>query len=263
MQMLMAAIQLAVRWSLWAVILEIASVASTLILVVGAALEYRPILEKLAYLLKKAILLKANEFERCILKEMARHSLGPVLVVLGIAGELIFGLGAFIAQDFETTEIQQQAGEAAKSATIAKNAADATLDDLAVLESRVSGRQIFDTLPIKSLRLEGKVVHVMSGDTEEAKAFCRSISVALHDFAGMDTKPACGSSYAESGTIARGPSPSESAALAAALTEATHFHFSTIVPPEWNIPNDELRVLIGPQPSFTIKPTAQKKNISP
>lgn len=191
---------------------------------------------------------------------------GTLLVLLGVLGEGvsegIFGIADTRLRKFDENAIataESKAGDAATSATIAKNAADDALNDLAILESRVSGRQIFDTTPIKALRLKGKVVYVVSGDIEEAKSFCKSISAALHATAGMDAKPSCLSTYAGSETIVRGPSFSESQALAKALTEATHFPFTTAVPPDWNVPNNTLRVFVGPQPSFVIKPKPTNK----
>lgn len=157
--------------------------------------------------------------------------------------------------------VTQQAGTASSSASIAKTAADAALNDLYILESRVSGRQIIDTTPIKSLRLKAKVVYVVSGDTEEAKSFCNSIAATLQDNAGMNIKPMCQSTYAGAETIVRGPSFSESQALAIALREATHFPFATLVPPHWNGPNtnDDLKVFVGPQPPVVFKPRPTEK----
>jgi hypothetical protein len=172
----------------------------------------------------------------------------------------------------ENLKLQKQAGDAAKSAhyaaadaTIAKDAAASAIHDLAILQSLVSGREIFDTTPIKELRLKGKLVHVMSGDLEEAKSFCKSISDDLHGIAGMDTKPSCQSAYPNSETGVSGPSLPESRALAKALTEATHFSFKVIRPdPMSSRIADDLKVLIGPKPSFTIKPTTKKQdNIRP
>jgi hypothetical protein len=146
--------------------------------------------------------------------------IGFILVAVGVAAEGVFegcmGIADTRLRQFDESAIataESKAGDAATSAAIAKNAADDALQDLAILESRVSGRQIFDTTPIKALRLRGKVVYVASGDIEEAKSFCKSISAALYSTAGMDSKPSCRSTYAGSETIVRGPSFSESQAL--------------------------------------------------
>lgn len=155
--------------------------------------------------------------------------------------------------------VTQESGDAAKSAHDARLDADQARYDLAILRSLVSGRQM---RPLKGLRLKGKLVYVESGDAEEAKSFCRSISAALHDIAGIATKPMCGSTYPLSDTVVRGPSLPESKTLAKALSEATHFRFKAL-------PNDSaslyngLRVLVGPQPPFTIKPTPKRQNNNP
>jgi hypothetical protein len=101
--MFMAAIAIAFRWS-WIVVFETLSAASTLTLVVGAIIEYKPKLAQIAFLLKKLLLGRITPFERCALGAISRHTIGPMLVVLGIGGELVFGLGAFIAQEVESTQ---------------------------------------------------------------------------------------------------------------------------------------------------------------
>jgi hypothetical protein len=198
-----------------------------------------------------------------------------VLVAGGIVGELVVGVKiTFINGELRSKSatlrsdsdqllavVTQEAGSAASSAAIAGDAASSAIDDLRVLQSLVSGRQVFDAAPLTKLRLNGKLVYVMSGDSEEAKSFCKSVSADLHDIAGINTKPSCQSAYAESETIVRGPSLPESKALAKALTEATHFPFK-VIPPDRSIPDLDLRVFIGVQPSFVIKQKPTKQSNS-
>lgn len=67
-----------------------AAVVSALILTIGAVIEYRHQLKLLALLGAKWLLRKATPFEVCALKKILLHGLGPILVVVGIAGEVIF-----------------------------------------------------------------------------------------------------------------------------------------------------------------------------
>jgi len=100
----MVAAILAIRWSLsdiWnnASFLEIAAACSTLTLIGGAVLEEWPKLKQMGLLTAKVIAFRSTSFERCVLKKLVRHSTGIILVVAGIAGELIFETRTFIVED--------------------------------------------------------------------------------------------------------------------------------------------------------------------
>lgn len=138
----MVAAFLAMRWSLsdiWnnARFLETAAAVSTLVLIVGAIHEDWTKLKKIGFLTAKCILFRSNSFERCVLRKLLLHSIGAILVVLGIAGELIFETRTFIIEDRETAVLTEEAGDAATSA---RNAvADAkTAHDLAQSVSTVA-----------------------------------------------------------------------------------------------------------------------------
>lgn len=245
---------------------------SAFVVAVGVALEGPEILHEIWPTLFSFLFLTSHDrlrsFERAIKKI---GMVGWLLVVAGVAGELIFeGLQNRAEGQLQTfsdillkearlnAEVaKQSATDAANSATIARDAASSAIDDLRILQSLVSGRQVFDTAPLVKLRLSGRLVYVMSGDAEEAKSFCKSVSADLHDIAGMNTEPSCQSAYAESETIVRGPSLPESTALAEALTEATHFPFRAVAG-DAGVPELKLKVLIGPQPSFVIRQKAYK-----
>jgi hypothetical protein len=79
--------------------LQWASAISALTLTLGAIAEYKDKLNALAKLFLKLVLLRSNAFERCTLCKLFGHSIGPLLVVLGIAGELIFGTRSFIVDN--------------------------------------------------------------------------------------------------------------------------------------------------------------------
>jgi hypothetical protein len=124
----MVAASLAMRSSLsgiWnnAAFLEIASALSTLVLIVGAVLEEWPKLKKIGPLATKLIVIRITAFEWCVLKKLVAHSIGAILVVVGIVGELVFETRTFIVEDRETATISKEAGDAKLSALEAANAA--------------------------------------------------------------------------------------------------------------------------------------------
>src|SRR5579872_1923034 len=117
----MVAASLAIRWSLSDIwnnsgFLEIASALSTLVLIIGAVVEEWPKLKQIGVLLAKLLLLRSTKFERCALGKLILHSIGALLVVAGIVGELVFETRTFIVEDRETTRLETEA-------TNAKNAA--------------------------------------------------------------------------------------------------------------------------------------------
>lgn len=114
-QILTVAALSAPRWSfsslwnsLWA--LQWAAVLSALILTVGAVAEYWEKLKALTLLIGKWVLRKSTPFDRCVLKKMLIHSAGPILVVLGIAGDFVFEGRAFILEDRQEEQAQRIVG---------------------------------------------------------------------------------------------------------------------------------------------------------
>ena len=113
--------------------LQWAAAISTAILTIGAVIEYWPFIKNIVVLTSKLFLLRTNAFERCTLRRMLFHSTGPLLVTIGIAGELLFETRAFIVEDEESAamidsvQTAKQAASAAKDdAQRAKNTADAS-----------------------------------------------------------------------------------------------------------------------------------------
>jgi hypothetical protein len=72
-------------WSRLA-ILQWCAAISTLTLTAGAIIEYWEKLKHLCRLFLKLVLLRSNEYERCTLRRLFLHTIGPILVVFGIAG---------------------------------------------------------------------------------------------------------------------------------------------------------------------------------
>ena len=116
------------RWSLsdiWNNVrfFEIASALSTLILIFGAVLEEWPKLKQIMSLTAKLILFRSSVFERCVLKKLVIHSFGAIMVVAGIAGELLFETRTFILEDRGTETLSTEVGRAKQSANDAAVAA--------------------------------------------------------------------------------------------------------------------------------------------
>jgi len=122
--------------------LQAAAVISTLVLMIGAGVEYWYKLKFLAFLLLKWILRKSTPFDRCALRRLLLHSVGPILVVLGIAGEFIFEGRTFIVEDREEEQarnivgsLEEQAESAQKSLGVIEdqeNAAKKENDELII-----------------------------------------------------------------------------------------------------------------------------------
>jgi hypothetical protein len=72
---------------------------SALILTVGVLIEYGVQLKQLGKLYWKWVRRKATPFDNCVLRKMSVQLLGPILVVIGVAGDVIFEIRLFIIED--------------------------------------------------------------------------------------------------------------------------------------------------------------------
>ncbi len=135
----MLAVSLAALWSasvgIWSnpKWLEFLSALSTIILVVGAVIEEWPKLQQIGALTAKVVAFCSTQYDRYFLKKLLAHSLGAILVVVGIAGELIFETRTFIVEDRETATLQKEAGDAKRSAQDASVAAGQAVQSLALV----------------------------------------------------------------------------------------------------------------------------------
>jgi hypothetical protein len=75
---------------------EVAAVVSALVLAIGAVIEYWSKIKLLTLLALKWILRRSTPFDRCTFCRLLFHSVGPILVVLGIAGEFVFEGRTFV-----------------------------------------------------------------------------------------------------------------------------------------------------------------------
>jgi hypothetical protein len=113
----MFAMSLAARWStpewIWnnPKSLEFLSAISTLILIAGAVIEEWSKLKQIGLLTAKVLAFRSTAFERCVLKKLVTHSIGAILVVVGIVGELVFETRTFIVEDKEATAANLEIGK--------------------------------------------------------------------------------------------------------------------------------------------------------
>ncbi len=117
-----------------------AAAVSAVVLTLGAVLEYRHQLKLLALLSSKWLLRKATPFEVCALKKLLLHTLGPILVVVGIAGDFVFGARTFILENRQELGAEQTIASL-KNATSANERETAqlrhdNLDLLALIQPR-------------------------------------------------------------------------------------------------------------------------------
>jgi len=112
---------------------EVAAVVSALVLAIGAVIEYWSKIKLLALLGLKWILRRSTAFDRCTFRKLLIHSIGPILVVLGIAGEFVFEGRTFV---LEYRQEQQSEN------TVASLKARASANDLEAAQLRKDGEQL-------------------------------------------------------------------------------------------------------------------------
>jgi hypothetical protein len=194
---------------------------------------------------------------------------GLILVVVGVVGEWRYGAKLEDAHEAvheydlaKLTDADQKAGDAAKSAKIAKDAADGAVSDFLVLRSLVSARHI---LPAKRAafigrlrQLSGTTVIIESQNGEpEAEAFCKALAAAMQSpTTGITPLVACGArggAAIPAGVIIKGPDFSASESIAKAIRDAS----GTIViaqPRGAGDTDNRLWIFVGPKNPFWIEP---------
>jgi hypothetical protein len=101
---------------------------SALVLTLGAVIEDWSKLKQLTRLLWRLVLLRSNPFERCVLRKLLIHSVAPIMVIGGIAGELFFETSDFIEENRKAAESDANVRAARREATDGLNAASRRLD---------------------------------------------------------------------------------------------------------------------------------------
>lgn len=117
--------------------LQWAAAVSTLILTLGAVWEYEAKLKPLAKLGWRCLLFRASQFERCTFRKLLLHSAAPILVVLGIAGELVFETRSFIVENDLAAESEKQISQARLDAANANKLAKGYEAQIADSNARV------------------------------------------------------------------------------------------------------------------------------
>jgi len=128
-QILTAAATWAPWWSfpsLWNSLraLQWAAAISALVLTIGAVIEYWDKLKLLTLLICKWLWRKSTAFDRCVFNKLVFHSIGPILVVIGIAGDFIFEGRAFILEDRQEEQAQKIVGTLQDKADAVSREAD-------------------------------------------------------------------------------------------------------------------------------------------
>lgn len=165
--------------------LQWAAAISALILTVGAVIEYWHKLELLARLISKLLFGKSTAFDRCVLKKVLIHSLGPILVVLGIAGDFVFEGRAFIVEDRQEEQNRKMVGSLSDKATTASVKADAASDKSDVVSKQADAIQ--KRLDAASAQL-GNVTQRVAAQGPRAKLLVKAapdIMRAVSPFAGQ------------------------------------------------------------------------------
>lgn len=126
------------------VFLQVAAVVSALVLTFGAVLEYSHQLKHLILLIAKWVCRRSTPYDRCVFKKLLRHSIGSILVVLGIAGEFVFEGRAFIVEDRQEDQarkivgsLQEQANAVSKEEDGLKKQLDAASKESDALQKRL------------------------------------------------------------------------------------------------------------------------------
>lgn len=96
--------------SLWSSLraLQWAAAISALILTIGAVIEYWEKLKQLTLLIGRWLSGRSKPFDRCVLRKLIVHSIGPILVTLGIAGDFVFEGRTFVLENRQESESQDR-----------------------------------------------------------------------------------------------------------------------------------------------------------
>jgi len=125
--------------------LQVAAVVSALILTVGAVIEYWGKLKLLTLIAIKWILRRSTPFERCVFRKAIPHSIGPILVVLGIAGEVVFEGRTFVVEDRQAVEAEH---------TVASLKAKTSVNELKTAELERDNLELKALIQVRDLSVD-------------------------------------------------------------------------------------------------------------
>ena len=183
-QILTVAASSAPSWSflsrLWGslTVIQWAAVVAAAILTLGAVFEYWLKIKLLILLGVKYLIGRSTSFDRCVFRKTFIHSIGPILVVLGIAGEVVFEGRAFILED------RQESANELEATRLRKKAEDEHAA-LVKIEARVAWRRLSkeqQSVVADNLKqFPGMRVGISYlGGIPEASQFADDIAAALH-----------------------------------------------------------------------------------
>ena len=112
--------------------LQWAAAISAAILTLGAVVEYWAKLKLLTLLIGKWLFRRSTPFDRCAFNKIVAHSLGPILVTVGIAGDFIFEGRAFILEDRQEEQARQTIGSLGETARKADEKARTAISDSSI-----------------------------------------------------------------------------------------------------------------------------------
>jgi len=122
-------------------------------------IEYWAKLVPIASLLRKWITFRSNPFERCVLRKLLIHTVGPILVVLGIAGEMIFETQTFVVQDAQTTADELQIAQLQRdNLTLSKQAGDAATSAHNAAADAKLAKESLDTVNKEAARISQQLL---------------------------------------------------------------------------------------------------------
>lgn len=172
--------------------LEIESGLFTLVLIIGATLEYWVQLRQFAFQTMRVLWFwRTLPYERRVWNKLAFHAVAPILVVVGIAGELVFETRTFIVEDLETVTLSQEikdANIAASGALADFQQADKELDGLRRQIGQAGLKaDLADTTSDSAQRKASNALTVASGARKEADTFERDIVSAKQQAADAES----------------------------------------------------------------------------
>jgi hypothetical protein len=144
--------------------LQAAAVIATAVLTIGAVIEYWEKFKLIWPLFMKWTLFKSNPFERCVLRRVAIHSLGPILVVIGIGGEVIFEGRTFVVEDRQEEQSRAIVGSLRDKATVVSN-------EMGALETRTNGAESSAEAAAGSAMRASELEKQLRVDVEDTELF--------------------------------------------------------------------------------------------
>jgi hypothetical protein len=155
--------------------LQWAAAISAAILMFGAVIEYWHNLKTLTLIVGKWILRRSTAFDRCAFKKILIHSIGPLLVTSGIAGDFIFEGRAFILEDRQEEQARDTLGSLQDKENAVATKADGLTMRLDGLATKVgvakTESDAATDASAKAITASSSALTIATGAREEADSF--------------------------------------------------------------------------------------------